>query len=321
MRPFHWSPPASLDDALTQIGQHARPLAGGTDLLTLMNGELASPQALVPIRKLLPSGIHVDEAGVHIGAGTPLSDLEGDAHLASGYTALSRAAALAASPQLRNMATVGGNLLQRPRCWYFRHRALHCWLKGGDECLARHGENREHAIFGDSPCVAAHPSDVAPALIAFDADVRLRDRIGERTVPVRELFALPEDARRTETTVHEDELILDIRLPRVGHTTRSVYLKAMDRAAFSFALVGVAAVARLDAARRVEDVRLVLAGVAPIPWRLHEAEEVLRNHVADRARFDRAADKAVEGAFALSKNEWKRPLVRRLIVRALTELA
>lgn len=321
MRPFTYRAPATLHEALALLGGSVRPLAGGTDLVTLMKADLVAPEQLVGIRALLPRGITRDAGGVTLGAGTTLGEIEGDALLASRYTALAQAAAVAATPQLRNMATLGGNLLQRPRCWYFRNPRVQCWLKGGNECQARDGENRQHALFGGSPCVAVHPSDLAPALAAFDANVRVRGAQGERPVPLEAFFALPQDERRSETTLREDELVLAVHMPSHPEETRSVYLKAMDRRAFSFALVGVAAVLRLSPERHVGHARVVLGGVAPIPWRAHAAERVLLGAEMTDPLVEKAAAAAVEGAVSLRQNGWKIPLAKALVKRALQQLA
>jgi xanthine dehydrogenase YagS FAD-binding subunit len=320
VKAFDYSAPSSLPEAIGLLGGGARPLAGGTDLVTLMKADLVAAEQLVSIRRLLPNGISADSDGVTIGAGTTLSEIERDPGIAGKLTALSQAAAAAASLQIRNVATLGGNLLQRPRCWYFRNPRVHCWLKGGSDCPAREGENRLHAIFGGGPCVAVHASDLAPALLAFDADLKLSGRDGERLLALEKFFALPEAERRTEHTLSEQELLLSVRMPGHPPETRSSYLKAMDRQAFSFALVSVAAVLRLSAERRVGHARLVLGGVAPIPWRAEAAERVLFGEELSARLFERAADAAVQGAEPLRRNGYKLPLLRALIKRALQAL-
>jgi xanthine dehydrogenase YagS FAD-binding subunit len=317
MRPFAYSAPATLQEAVAMLGRSARPLAGGTDLLTLMKADLAAPERLVAIRALLPRGIAAGGEGLTIGAATTLSEIESDALVSGQFTAVAQAAAAAASPQLRNMATLGGNLLQRPRCWYFRNPHFRCWLKGGEACLAREGENQHHALFGGGPCVAVHPSDLAAALLAFDADVRVLGPHGERMLTLEEFFALPEDVRRTETTLGNDEVALGVRMPSHPAETRSVYIKAMDRATFSFALAGVAAVARLSDDRRIGHARVVLSGVAPIPWRAQGAERVLLGAEASEHVLRDAAEAALAGAAPLRRNSWKVPLTRTLVMRAL----
>jgi xanthine dehydrogenase YagS FAD-binding subunit len=320
MKSFFHHIPASLQEALALLGPASRPLAGGTDLVTLMKPRLAEPEHLVAVRRLLPRGVQEGPEGVTLGAATTLREIERDPLLNQRYTALARSAAAAATVQLRNVATIGGNLLQRPRCWYFRHPQVRCWLKGGEQCPAREGENRQHALFSESPCVAVHPSDPAGALFAFDAYVRIAGPRGERVAALEEFFAVPEDARRTETRLGSDELILGLEMPSHPPETRSVYLKAMDRAAYSFALVSVAAVLRVSRSGKIAHARLVLGGVAPVPWRAHAAERVLLGAAAGEEAFEAAADAAMAGAAPLRQNSYKIPLARTLVRRALAEV-
>lgn len=255
-----------------------------------------------------------------IGALTTLTEIETNAAIQQRYTALSEAAGLAATPQLRNMATLGGNILQRPRCWYFRNTQFHCWLKGGDDCPARDGENQLHALFGGGPCYAVHPSDLASALVALGATVRMRGPRGERTLPLDEFFALPADERRTENTLNSDELVISLDLLATDGL-RSTYFKAMDRKVWAFALVGVAAALRLGDDGRIADARLVLSGVAPVPWRATAAEQSLIGAEASKTTWSRAADAALADAAPLEHNGYKVPLARALVRQALAALA
>ena len=294
----------------------------------------------------LPRGIVEGPDGLTLGALTTLAEVEQSPLLQERYPALAEAAALAATPQLRNMATLGGNLLQRPRCWYYRHPHLDCWLKGGQDCPARDGQNQLHAIFHAPPeapqpmerqpqgqpqdppagappesarCVAVHPSDPATALQALGASVRLQGKGGQRTLPLEQLFAPPTDERRTETVVGADELLLDVHLPALPPGTRSTYLKAMDRKVWAFALVGVAAVVRLEG-RRIVQARITLGGVANVPWRATAAERLLQGAEVDDALIARAATAALEGAQPLEHNAYKVPLTTALVRRALSVL-
>ena len=326
MRTFDYASATTLDEAFALLGGGAagaaRPLAGGTDLLTLMKGEIAAPPQLVDIKRLtdLPRGITEDADGtLRIGALTTLSAVERDPLLLARYRSLPEAVAAAATPQLRNMATLGGNLLQRPRCWYYRSPLFTCWLKGGEECQAREGENERHALFEQSPCVAVHPSDPASALVALDAAVRLRGPRGERTVALADFFAPPTAERRTENILGADELILEIAIPALAAGTRSTYLKAMDRKTWAFALVGVAAALRVEGGR-IADARVVLTGVANVPLRATGAETALVGAAPDEATFARAADAALTGAAPLAHNGYKVPLAAALIRRALADL-
>jgi len=237
--------PDSVSDAVASLGNGGVALGGGTDLVALLRDRIVDADTLVELRNAVPKGID----GTTIGAGTTLGELEVDRQIPE---VLREACRLSASPQLRAVGTIGGNLLQATRCWYWRLK-FPCRLHGGDRCHARDGQHREHAIFANDFCASAHPSDPAAALLALGATVRT-DR---RELPIAELYRLPTEDDRSTTTLAADELIVELDVPRPD---ASVYLKAMDRKRWAFALVGVAA------ARFGDDVRLGLAGVAPIPW-------------------------------------------------------
>jgi xanthine dehydrogenase YagS FAD-binding subunit len=242
--------PSSLDEP---IPSNSLLLSGGTEIVPLLKEGLLEAETLVDVREIVPRGID----GTRIGAGTTLGELEADPEIPE---ALREACRLAASPQLRNMGSVGGNLLQATRCWYWRLN-FPCRLHGGDTCHARAGEHREHAIFGNGYCASAHPSDVAAALVALGATMRT----SERELPVADLYRLPTDDDRDVTTLEPGELILELEVPQPDAST---YLKAMDRRRWSLPIVGVAA------ARSGDERRIVLAGVAPIPWVLDSPEEL-----------------------------------------------
>jgi xanthine dehydrogenase YagS FAD-binding subunit len=329
MRTFEYTRAASIDEAPGLVaGEHTpqngkRFLAGGTDLLTLMKADVVQPSLLVDLKRA--EGLSRDiketsDGGLVLGALTTLGEIERHPLIVERYAAVAEAVGQAATPQLRNMATIGGNLLQRPRCWYYRSSLFDCWLKGGSECQARDGENQHHAILGESPCVATHPSDAASALMALGATMRLHGSAGERSLSVENLFSEPTEDRRTETVIRSDEILLDVTVPALPPGTRSTYLKAMDRKVWAFALVGVAATLRLDGSK-VADVRIVLSGVATIPWRAREAEQMLTGQQATPELVARAAEVAVSGAHPLEHNGYKVPLARNLVRRALTDLA
>jgi len=237
--------PESISDAVSALRNGSVALGGGTELVPLLRDRIVSAETLVELRRAIPKGID----GTKIGAGTTLGELEVDPQIPD---ALREACRLSASPQLRAVGTIGGNLLQATRCWYWRLK-FPCRLHGGDRCHARDGEHREHAIFANDFCASAHPSDPAAALLALGATVRT-DR---RELPLAELYRLPTEDDRATTTLEKGELIVELDVPPPD---ASVYLKAMDRQRWSFAIVGVAA------ARFGDDVRFGLAGVAPIPW-------------------------------------------------------
>jgi xanthine dehydrogenase YagS FAD-binding subunit len=254
---------------------------GGTEVVPLLREGLLEAEQLVDVRGVVPRGVH----GGTIGAGTTLAELEGEPAIPD---ALREACRLAASPQLRNMSSLGGNLLQSTRCWYWR-LGYRCRLHGGDRCHAREGEHREHAIFANDFCASAHPSDVAAALVALGATLRTN----RRELALDELYRLPDDGDRSTTTLENGELLLEVELPPVE---ASVYLKAMDRKRWSFPQVGIAAARHADGSTRI-----ALAGVAPIPWRIESIEEL-------------------ETATPLPRTEWKVPLARALVRRALATL-
>jgi xanthine dehydrogenase YagS FAD-binding subunit len=247
--------PSSLDEATGALGNGTRALAGGTELVPLLRDGLVSADRLVHLAGVVPKGID----GTAIGAGTTLGELEGDPEIPE---ALREACRLAASPQLRNMGTIAGNLLQATRCWYWRLN-FPCRLHGGDVCHARAGQHREHAIFANDFCASAHPSDVAAALLALDSTVETN----RAAYPIAALYRLPDDHTRDIVDLRKDELITRIHFER---PERSAYLKAMDRKRWAFPLVGVAA------ARYHDGVRLALAGVAPIPWLLDSPADLDR---------------------------------------------
>ncbi|MBA3428326.1 MAG: FAD binding domain-containing protein [Actinobacteria bacterium] len=247
--------PSSREEALAALAG-GRALAGGTELVPLLRDGIVETDVLVDVREVVPRGV----AGRTIGAGTTLAELELDATIPE---ALREACRLAASPQLRNVGTIGGNLLQATRCWYWRLK-FPCYLHGGDRCHAKEGQHREHAFFGNELCASAHPSDPAAALLALGARVRT-DR---RELDLAELYRLPTEDDRNVTTLGPGELILELDIPEVGS---SVYLKAMDRKRWAFALVGVA-VARVGA-----ETRIALAGAAPVPWLLDGPDELERS--------------------------------------------
>jgi xanthine dehydrogenase YagS FAD-binding subunit len=273
--------PSSADEATAALGNGSVALAGGTELVPLLREGLVRADTLVHLGEVVPRGID----GTRIGAGTTLAELEVDPQIPQ---ALREACSLAASPQLRSMGTIGGNLLQATRCWYWR-LGFDCWLHGGERCFAKDGAHREHAIFGNDLCASAHPSDPAAALLALGATLRTT----RRELPVGELYRLPTTDNRATTTLEPDELILDLEVPAPDAST---YLKAMDRRKWAFPLVGVAAV------RTGGGIRIGLAGVAPIPWTL-----------------DAAA--ALDDATPLPGTAYKVEIARALVRRAVEGMA
>jgi len=305
---------------LLSYGGVARLIAGGTDLLGEMKAGIVAPDRLVNVKTIPYLGdIGFDEAGgLRLGALATLDAIAGHDVVRRRYPALAEAILSAASPQLRNRGTVGGNLGQDSRCWYYRG-PFHCWLKGGDICYAKDGENTYQAIFAGGPCYTVHPSDLAPALIALGAEVRIVGPRVERALPLEQFFQKPREGDRRLTVLRPSEIIVEIRIPTPATGSRGTYLKAMDRKAWAFALAGVAAQVAIDGGT-VRDIHLVLSGVAPTPWRVPDAEAAIRGQRLDDDAIGRAADLAVAGAQPLSHNGYKIPLVKGLVREALVGL-
>jgi xanthine dehydrogenase YagS FAD-binding subunit len=302
-------------------------LGGGTNLVDLMKLGVATPDVLVDVRTLTSAEVtDLPDGGLRIGAAVPNADLAADRRVRERFPVLAQALLAGASGQLRNRATTGGNLLQRTRCPYFTDVTRPCNKRApGTGCGALEGVHRNHAILGqtlDGPgtCVATHPSDMAVALVALDAVVRVLGPDGERAVPIAELHRLPGDDPSRDTTLRHGELITAIDVPALPFATRSRYRKVRDRASFAFALVSVAAA--LDVADGVvRDVRLALGGVAHKPWRNLEAEAALQGKPAAEATFAQAADFILREARGYPHNSFKIELARRAIVRALGQAA
>ncbi|MHC4235491.1 MAG: FAD binding domain-containing protein, partial [Planctomycetota bacterium] len=270
---FDYVRPDSLREALEHGAADGAVLhAGGTDVLGCLRDGVYAAEKVVAIAQLDElRGIEATrDGGLRIGALTTLAEIAAHPLIGERYAALAQGAASAASPQLRNQGTIGGNLCQRPRCWYFRGE-FHCLRKGGEMCYAVAGANEYHCIFGGDGCYIVHPSDTAPTLVALDASFRLVSRRGDRTVPAESFFVLPADDVQRETVLQPGELLAEVLLPPPGRNVNSTYRKVRARGTWDFALAGVAAVLEMGDGR-VDSARLVLSGVAPIPWRAVEAE-------------------------------------------------
>jgi len=324
MREFSYARPSQPADALTAIAgtRGARYLGGGTNLVDLMKLGVESPGLLVDVTAL-PYDLVEEGAGggLRVGSGVRNSDLAANMAVRRRYPALAQAVLAGASGQLRNMATVGGNLLQRTRCSYFQDVTKPCNKRvPGSGCPARQGEHHNLAILGASPhCVATHPSDMAVALAAIDAVVHVEGPAGPRQVPLSELYRLPGDEPQHETTLDSGTLITTVELPALPLAANSRYRKARERASYAFAIGSVAA-ALAVVNGVVVDVRVALGAVAPMPWRAHLAEQALRGGPATEQAFKEAADAELARAQPLRDNRYKIPLLRNLMVRTLSEL-
>lgn len=317
MLPFTIEKVTSVEAAIAAASSGGRLIAGGTTLVDLMRDEVEQPQQVVDINALPLSEIRIDRSDLIIGALARMADVAAHPDVRRLQPLIAESLIEGASPQLRNMASIGGNLLQRVRCPYFWMLDASCNKRSpGSGCAALAGLNAGHAILGISDhCVATHPSDVAVALVALDATMRVRGPRGERTFPVEELFRLPGDTPHLEHTLLPGELIVEVRVPGGPDSRRARYLKVRDRASYEFALVSAAAA--LDVADGViRGARLAVGGVGTRPWRLRAVEAALIGKVPDRQLFQAAARSAVDGARPLSGNHYKLELLPRTIVRA-----
>jgi xanthine dehydrogenase YagS FAD-binding subunit len=315
---------ADPEDAVRRAGDGTgRYLGGGTNLVDLIRETVEAPSALVDVTGLSREIAPTADGGLMIGAAARNTAVAEHEAVRSGYPMLARAIVAGASAQIRNMATVGGNLLQRTRCTYFYDTdGSRCNKRTpGDGCDAIEGFNRMHAILGASPaCVATHPSDMCVALAALDAVVHLRSVSGERTVELCDLHRRPEDRPDIETVLEPGELITAVELPAPNPAERSTYRKVRDRSSYAFALVSVAAALELDG-DAIVGARLALAGVAPKPWRARRAEDALRGEEATEATFLKAADAELADARPLSGNAFKVQLARQTLAAVLRQLA
>jgi xanthine dehydrogenase YagS FAD-binding subunit len=325
MKPFDYRRAKDVDGAVAALAgePNARFLAGGTNLIDLMKLEVMTPDVLVDVRSLTSEQIEdLPGGGVRIGAAVTNSDLAADRKIRSRYPVLSQALLSGASGQLRNLATTGGNLLQRTRCVYFYDTTTPCNKREpGSGCSAIEGHHRTHSILGASEhCIATHPSDMAVAMTALEAFVNVHGPNGERRIPIEDLHRLPGDEPERDTTLEHGELITAIDLPPLDFSHTSKYRKVRERASYAFALVSVAAALDVED-RTVRDARIALGGVAHKPWRATKAEEALRGEPVNEATFRAAADIELADAEPLRENAFKVPLARNIITRTLLDLS
>lgn len=319
---FDYVRPSTLAEALSALGAPgARVHAGGTDLLGCLRDEVFGAASVVSLASLPElKGIgKTPDGGLRIGATATLAEVARHPEVVGRYPVLAQAALAAASPQLRNQGTLGGNLCQRPRCWYFR-ADFDCARKDGEICYAENGENELHAIFGGSGCHIVHPSDTAPALVALDAVALLASPKGTRKVPLADFFVLPAVDHKRETVLAAGEVLTEVLLPRPPAGARGSYRKARTRGAWDFALAGLASWLAVEGGV-VRRARLVLSGVAPVPWRVRAAEEAITGKALGPSPARSAAEAAVAGAKPLAKNAYKVDLVRGVVEEALLALA
>ncbi|OLU25865.1 FAD-binding molybdopterin dehydrogenase [Pseudomonas sp. PA15(2017)] len=324
MTPFAYSKPAAIDEAVRLAGPDSLFIAGGTNLVDLMKENLVRPKRLIDINALPLRDVTVTaDGGLRIGALAGNAELAWHPEIERRYPLLAQALLSGASPQVRNMASAGGNLLQRTRCHYFYDAQVPCNKREpGSGCPAREGLNRNHALFGASEhCVAVHPSDFCVALAALDAQVVITGPQGERRVAMSDFHRLPGDTPQRDTVLEPGELILAIELPAEDFASHHAYLKLRDRASFAFALVSVAAALQLDENGQIRQARIALGGVAHKPWRRADVEASLVGQAATPEHFEAAAELLLADAQPLGHNAFKVELARRAVVRALSTAA
>ncbi len=323
MREFKLAQPKTIDEAtyLLSIGKEKYSLvAGGTDILDLLKNEIIEPEVVVDLG-LIPglSLIKKEREGVRIGAMTRISQLVEDEMIKNDYPVLYEAARSVGTPQLRNLGTVGGNLCQRPRCWYFRSPELKCRKKGGSKCYAIQGRNKYHALLGSGICHIVYPSDLAPALISLEAEAIINSPGKEKSIPLEEFYLLPQKSLHRENILGPDEVLKEIRIPQKKGKQRSLYVKFKERGAWDFAVVSVA-LAAVISNEVFEELRIVLGGVAPIPWRLKNTEEKLKGRKVDEELAKQVVREALMDARPLKENGYKKELAEVLLYRALLSL-
>ncbi len=311
---------AMLTQQAHRDGKTASISGGGSDLLQLVKERTLAPDVIVNLRSVKGADqITSSKDGLHIGALITLDALSRDPTVRRDYAVLAEAAESVATPQIRNFGTLAGNIAQRPWCWYYRN-GFPCFKAGGTQCFSVTGENQFHAIFGGGPSYIVHPSDTAPALVALDAKVRIVGPSGERAVPASEFFVLPKQNAARENVLAEDEVIAGIDLPAPKPGTRSTYHKVLDREAWTHAVVSAAVVLELDKDSTCRSARIVLGGVAPIPWHVPDAERALVGQRITPELAAKAGESAIAGAAPLGKNKYKVPLTSNMVKRTVTEL-
>jgi xanthine dehydrogenase YagS FAD-binding subunit len=326
MKAFEYVRPRDIKQAATALGKErdqAKLLAGGTDLLGEMKDYIVTPERLVNLKSIpkLDTIAYDAKTGLKLGALVTLTRLSEDKTVQEKYPVLVQAIHLAAMPQIRNAATIAGNLCQRPRCWYYRDEYTSCLKKGGTKCYAVEGENQYHAILGGGPCHIVHPSDPAPALMALGASVVITDGEKERSVPLSEFFVLPARNIRRENVLAQNEIITHVLVPPPAAGSKSAYIKEREKDSYDWALASAAVVVTKGGDGKVTAARVVLGGVAPIPWRSEEAEKALIGKPLSEDNLTAAAQAALANAKPLSLNAYKVPLAQAVIKRALAKIA
>lgn len=317
MNRFEWISVTSVDEALYQLSEGAVAKAGGIDLLDRMKEGIDKPARIVNLRTIRGlDHLRIEGDVLHLGAMTTLASIGDSPEIRRRWPAIADAALGAATPQIRNAATLGGNLLQRPRCWYFRSEEFDCLKKGGERCFAIEGENQYHAIFDNDVCAAVHASGMAVPLMAYRAVVDIAGRGGRRTIAMDELFQHPHDDVEREHTLASDEMVVGVRVPDGAPVTKGAYIKQGEKESFDWPVADVAAVLEMDA-RIVRRASIVLGAAGPVPRRATEAEAYLQGEALDERAAQRAGQIAMEGTTPLGKNGYKVSMFRTIVARAI----
>lgn len=329
MRNFEYLQPKTIEEASGMLAQQngtGLPYAGGTDALGLMKDNIIAPEQVVNLKRLpgMTTKKYIPQEGLRLGALVTVADLAADQTIAEAYPVLSEAANEVASPQLRNVGTVGGNICQRPRCWYFRSEEFDCLRKGGDLCYAADGQNKYHCIVGGGPCYIVHPSDLAVALLALNASVKIFNGNDTRVTSLSEFFVLPETDYTVENILKPGEIVTEIIVPDLPKGTKSGYLKMKERDVWDFAVVSVAAVLPPSATQTTDQMigekRIALGGIAPIPWLAADFNEQLNKTKLSQDNIDNLMGGMLPGATPLAKNGYKVPLAQNLTRQILRRL-
>lgn len=320
MKSFDYKAATSVNEAVAKLQQAkgaGQPMGGGTDLVGLMKSRIVNPETVVDLKVV--DALHYirkTEGGFTVGAATTVADVQFSDDLGNAYPLLQTAASLVASQQIRNQGTVGGNLCQRPRCWYFRNTMTPCLRRDGSYCSAVLGENKYHAILGGAGCFIVHPSDLAPALIALDAKAKVTGPNGSKVIPLEEFFVLPKQDLHHENILAADEILEEIQIPAPMAEGKQVFLKHRIRQVWDFAILSVACQVQVQGTA-IRDIRLVLGAVAPAPWRCHIAEQVLRGSALTPENVEKAIKAELAKARPMTQNGYKIDLAGELIRRAL----
>ncbi|MEW6237994.1 MAG: xanthine dehydrogenase family protein subunit M [Candidatus Omnitrophota bacterium] len=321
MNKFEYVQAQSIEDAYQRLGNDyssVKIMAGGTDLIGEMKEHIAQPQTIVSLSRLDSLiGIREESASIRIGVLTPLSEIARHPVIRDRYAALAQAAASVGSPQIRHAGTLGGNLCQRPRCWYYRDEQYSCLKKGGSICYSIAGKNKYHAVLGGGPCFIVHPSDCAPALVALGASVSIQGADGPRAMLLEDFFVLPQTNFLRENVLKSQEIVTEIEIPAMP--LRSAYIKFKERDGFDWALASAAAALEIKNGI-CEKASLVLGGVAPAPWRAKKTEEFLQGKTIDESIARQAGELALDGAIPLSDNQEKVDIAKAIVKTAILSL-